>query len=168
MMQQKALLPLLMMLKMKLKMITPIMLTLVSIKATKALLMSKLALLLVIIFMASQFVKKLGMHLPMLHPPVEMMPMPMTTPPAYGPPPPPSSVYGAPSVPSSSYGSPSNPSSSYGSPSQSSNYVDTNSWEPSSSSSNTYSKIWDPQQLAYSAYYKPSSSSSSSSSTSTS
>lgn len=158
MMQQKALLPLLMMLKMKLKMITPIMLTLVSIKATKALLMSKLALLLVTVFMASQLFKKLGMHLPMLHPPMDAMPMSMTTPPAYGPPP----------APSSSYGAPAQPASSYGSPSQSSNYAEPNAWEPSSSSSNTYSKIWDPQQLAYSAYYKPSSSSSSSSSTSSS
>lgn len=157
MMQQKALLPLLMMLKMKLKMITPIMLTLVSIKATKAMLMSKLALFLVTLFMASQFLKKLGMHLPMLHPPMDMpMGMSMTTPSTYGPPAPPSSSYGAPSPPSQSYGS---PSGSYSEPSA--------SWEPSSSSSNSYSKIWDPQQIAYSAYYKPSSSSSSASTSST-
>ncbi|XKL62757.1 hypothetical protein PGB90_002590 [Kerria lacca] len=172
MMQQKALLPLLMMLKMKMKMITPMMLALVSMKATKAMIMSKLALVLVILFMASQLVKKLGMHLPILHPPMDNMPMSMsmTTPAAYGPPPSPQAAYGAP--PSSSYGSPSSsygsPSSSYGSPAQSSNYAEPNSWEPSSSSSNTYSKIWDPQQLAYNAYYKPSSSSSSSSSTSSS
>ncbi|XP_065224014.1 uncharacterized protein Osi20 [Planococcus citri] len=165
MMQQKALLPLLMMLKMKLKMITPIMLTLVSIKATKAMLMSKLALLMVTIFMASQLLKKLGMHLPMLHPPPMEMGMAMaavTTPPSYGAPAPlpPSSSYG-PSPPSQSYGSPS--SSSYSEPSAA-------SWEPSSASSNTYSKVWDPQQLAYSAYYKsaPSSSSSLSSSSSSS
>ncbi|KAK7603042.1 hypothetical protein V9T40_003041 [Parthenolecanium corni] len=181
MMQQKALLPLLMMLKMKLKMITPIMLTLVSIKATKALVMSKLALLLVTIFMASQFVKKLGMSLPILHPPMEMPMSMMTTPPAYGPPAAPSPSYGSPSSsygspsssygsPSSSYGSPSQPSSSYGASAsaQASNYAEPNSWEPSASSSNTYSKIWDPQQLAYNAYYKPSSSSSSSSTSSSS
>jgi len=156
-MQQKALLPLLLMLKMKLKMITPIMLTMVSIKATKALLMSKLALFLVSVFMFSQVLKKLGMHLPMLHPPpMEMMPMSLTTPPSYGPPPAPA------------YGAPSPPSASYGSPSQSASYSEPNAWEPSSSSSNSYSKIWDPQQIAYSAYYKPSSSSSSLTSSSTS
>jgi hypothetical protein len=149
MMQQKALLPLLLMLKMKLKMITPIMLTLVSIKATKALVMSKIALLLVSVFMFSQVLKKLGMHLPMLHPPpMEMIPMSMTTPPTYGPPPP-------------AYGAPSPPSTSYRSPSQSASLSESNMWEPSSSSSNSYTKVWDPQQIAYSAYYKPSSSSSS-------
>ena len=149
MMQQKALLPLLLMLKMKLKMITPIMLTLVSIKATKALVMSKIALLLVSVFMFSQVLKKLGMHLPMLHPPpMDMIHPSMTTPPTYGP-------------PSAAYGVPSSPSSSYGSPSQSASYSEPNSWEPSSSSSNSHPKIWDPQQIAYSAYYKPSGSSSS-------
>lgn len=164
MMQQKALLPLLMMLKMKLKMITPIMLTLVSIKATKALVFSKIALLMVTLFMASQLLKKLGMHLPMLHPPPMEMPMgmgAMTTSPPYGAP--------APLPPSSSYG-PASPSQSYGSPSSSYSEPSAASWEPSSASSNTYSKVWDPQQIAYSAYYKtgPSSSSSSLSSSSSS
>lgn len=62
--KKKLLLPLLLILKLKLKALMPILVALIGIKAMKALVMSKLALLVVIVFVAMQFFKKGGMMPP--------------------------------------------------------------------------------------------------------
>lgn len=62
--KKKLLLPFLLMLKLKLKALMPIFVAIIGIKAVKALIMSKLALLTVIIFVAVQFFKKGGMMPP--------------------------------------------------------------------------------------------------------
>lgn len=54
MMKQKMLFPLLMLVKLKLKALTPIMLAIVGLKATKALVLSKIAVLLVVGFLIVQ------------------------------------------------------------------------------------------------------------------
>ncbi|XP_050430244.1 uncharacterized protein LOC126839171 [Adelges cooleyi] len=159
MMQDKMLMPLLMMMKMKMKMLMPIMMAMVSMKATKALILSKVAVILVIGFLVKEFMKKSGglPGLPMLHLPLGMSPAePSTTgTPMYGPP-------------------------------QSSGYESSSSWEPSgySSGSSGYSAgsssgysagnsayssghghaSDSAQSLAYSSYLPSSSGSSSSSS----
>ncbi|XP_029160685.1 uncharacterized protein LOC114932577 [Nylanderia fulva] len=83
--KKKLLLPFLLLLKLKLKALMPIFVAIIGIKALKALVLSKLALLIVIGFVAFQLFKKGGM----------MMPMGMSVEPA--------STYGAPPSTTSSY-----------------------------------------------------------------
>ncbi|XP_059045472.1 uncharacterized protein LOC131841213 [Achroia grisella] len=124
--KKKLLLPVLLLLKLKLKALTPILLAIVGIKAIKALILSKLAITLVIGFLVYNLIAKKG-AMPMV-PPTEA-------------PAPPAPQYG---LPSSQYGpaasTPAAPQDSY-SP----------QWEPSASG--PYSRVWDPSQLAYSSYY---------------
>ncbi|XP_072749737.1 uncharacterized protein Osi20 [Anoplolepis gracilipes] len=80
--KKKLLLPFLLLLKLKLKALMPIFVAIIGLKALKALLLSKLALLVVIGFVAVQLFKKGGM----------MMPLGMSMEPA--------STYGAPALPS--------------------------------------------------------------------
>ncbi|CAG5014028.1 unnamed protein product [Parnassius apollo] len=130
--KKKLLLPVLLLLKLKLKALMPILVTIVGIKAVKALILSKLAITLVLGFLIYNLVIKKG-GMPM------MMMTPTEAPPAsqYGPP---ASQYGPPSTPAA-------PQDSY-SP----------QWEPASSG--PYSRVWDPSQLAYSSYYPSDSSAS--------
>ncbi|KAH1009411.1 hypothetical protein HUJ04_001770 [Dendroctonus ponderosae] len=136
--KKKLLLPFLILFKLKTKLLMPIFVALASLKAFKALILSKLAIVLVLGFIIYQLCAKSGMPMPM-----------MTMGPA---PEPPASLYGAPAP-----GPSTAPPSSY-----------EPGWEPNtggpyqrvwSGSSN------EAQNLAYSAYY-PGSSSSSGSSTS--
>ncbi|XP_017891507.1 uncharacterized protein LOC108631849 [Ceratina calcarata] len=85
--KKKLLLPFLLLLKLKLKALMPILVAIVGLKALKALVLSKLAILLVVGFIAVQFFKKGGM----------MMPMGMSMEPAAQP-------YGAAPLPSSTSG----------------------------------------------------------------
>ncbi|KAL6263609.1 hypothetical protein P5V15_006398 [Pogonomyrmex californicus] len=80
--KKKLLLPFLLLLKLKLKALMPIFVAIIGLKALKALVLSKLAILIVIGFVAMQLFKKGGM----------MMPMGMSMEPA--------STYGAPPLPS--------------------------------------------------------------------
>ncbi|CAK1594599.1 unnamed protein product [Parnassius mnemosyne] len=130
--KKKLLLPVLLLLKLKLKALMPILVTIVGLKAVKALILSKLAITLVLGFLIYNLVMKKG-GMPM------MMMTPTEAPPAsqYGPP---ASQYGPPSTPAA-------PQDSY-SP----------QWEPASSG--PYSRVWDPSQLAYSSYYPSDSSAS--------
>ncbi|XP_047113035.1 uncharacterized protein LOC124789647 isoform X2 [Schistocerca piceifrons] len=157
MLKKKLLMPLLLLLKLKMKALTPIFLAIIGIKSLKAFIMSKLALLLVVGFLVVQLCKKAGMMMPM---PMSMEPAP-APPMPYGPPapaPPPTNQYGP---PTNQYGPPSNeygpPSTQYGAPT---------GWDASAagggngngngngnSNGNPYARVWDPQQLAYSAYY---------------
>lgn len=66
MMKDKMLLPLLLLLKLKLKALIPIMMTMIGIKAVKALVLSKIAILLVVGFLVVQLFKKKGMMMPLL------------------------------------------------------------------------------------------------------
>ncbi|XP_071866143.1 DUF1676 domain-containing protein Osi20 [Bombus fervidus] len=84
MLKKKLLLPFLLLLKLKLKALMPIFVAIIGLKALKALVLSKLAILLVVGFIAVQFFKKGGM----------MMPMGMSMEPAASP------AYGAPPMPS--------------------------------------------------------------------
>uniref|UniRef100_A0A182KEY1 Protein osiris 20 n=1 Tax=Anopheles christyi TaxID=43041 RepID=A0A182KEY1_9DIPT len=131
--KKKLLLPVLLLLKLKMKALMPIFLGLIGLKAMKALILSKLAITLVLGFLVAQLVKKSGLGMPM-----SMMPMM----------PAPAAEYGAPvpeaSTPASSY-SPSSWESSSGPYSR--------VWEPSTSGSS--------HNLAYSSYYPSSSGSSS-------
>ncbi|XP_075210127.1 DUF1676 domain-containing protein Osi20 [Lycorma delicatula] len=135
MMKQKMLLPLLMIIKLKLKVLIPILLTIVFVKATKALILSKISLLVVLGFVAFQlFMKKNAMN--MMATPMEPIP---ATPMPYGPPSP---------TPISSYGPPST-SSSYEAPV----YDAPSSWEPAAPSGGPYARVgWDAQSLAYNGY----------------
>ncbi|XP_076650921.1 DUF1676 domain-containing protein Osi20 [Halictus rubicundus] len=63
--KKKLLLPILLLLKLKMKALMPILVAIVGLKAMKALVLSKLAILLVIGFIAVQFFKKGGMMMPM-------------------------------------------------------------------------------------------------------
>lgn len=63
--KKKLLLPFLLLLKLKLKALMPIFVAIIGIKALKALVLSKLAILLVVGFIAVQFFKKGGMPAPM-------------------------------------------------------------------------------------------------------
>lgn len=127
MMKQKMLLPLLLLLKLKLKALTPLMVAIVGMKALKALILSKISILLVLGFLASQLLKKAGMK--------DMMPSMMVEPTAYGAPAaPPMTGYGAPAGPAP--------------PVTMSSYEP--SWEPSAGG--PYKRNWEPQQVVYSAY----------------
>lgn len=63
--KKKLLLPMLLLLKLKLKALMPIFVAIIGFKALKALILSKLAIIIVIGFVASQFLKKGGMMPPM-------------------------------------------------------------------------------------------------------
>lgn len=63
--KKKLLLPILLLLKLKLKALMPIFVALIGLKAMKALILSKLAIILVVGFIAVQFFKKGGMTPPM-------------------------------------------------------------------------------------------------------
>ncbi|KAH8402619.1 hypothetical protein KR215_003492 [Drosophila sulfurigaster] len=134
--KDKLFLPLLLLMKLKLKVVMPILLALVSLKATKALILSKIAIKLVLGFLIYNLIQKLGGMK------MNMVPMPA---------PMPAAEYGVPSTTASSY----DPSSwepmsggpyarwdsqnlAYSSyhPSSSSSYT---SSSPSSSSSSSYS-----------------------------
>ncbi|XP_011314361.1 uncharacterized protein Osi20 [Fopius arisanus] len=86
--KKKLLLPFLVLLKLKLKALMPIFVALIGLKAMKALILSKLALLVVVGFVALQFFKKGGMAPPMG---MSMEPAPV-------------SAYGAPPVPTTTSG----------------------------------------------------------------
>ncbi|XP_060878067.1 uncharacterized protein LOC132950569 [Metopolophium dirhodum] len=135
MMQDKMLMPLMMMMKMKLKMLMPIMMALVSMKATKALVLSKVAIMLVLGFLLKEFLKKSGIPgLPLHLPGFPGSAEPSST---SGPPP----MYGPP---------------------QSSGYESSSSWEPTGYSSHSSDSA---HSMAYNSYQpSPSSSSGSSAS----
>ncbi|XP_059489140.1 uncharacterized protein LOC132204570 [Neocloeon triangulifer] len=136
--KKKLLLPVLLLLKLKMKALMPILVLVSSIKAVKALVISKIALLVVAGFVFLQLCKKLGGGAAMM--PGMMMPAAPEMTPA-----PPSAGYGAPPMP---YSAPSAPQNSYG-PAE-------NTWEPSAAaSSNSYSRVYDAHQLAYKSYYNP-------------
>ncbi|XP_046409191.1 uncharacterized protein LOC124174102 [Ischnura elegans] len=122
--KKKLLLPLFLLLKLKMKALQPILTAIIGLKALKALFLSKVAILLVVGFLVVNLIKKGGMAMPMMMP---MMPDAMASGAPYGPP--------APAA---------EPTSSYGVP---------NTWEPSAPSQQ-YSRVWDPQQLAYKGYYQ--------------
>ncbi|XP_055586372.1 uncharacterized protein LOC129739024 isoform X1 [Uranotaenia lowii] len=132
--KKKLLLPVLLLLKLKMKALMPIFVALIGLKAMKALILSKLAITIVLGFIIAQLVKKSGLGMPMM----SMTPM---MPPA------PAAEYGAPVSATSEA-----PTSSYGAP----------SWE--SQSGGPYSRVWEPStsgsshSLAYSSYYPSSSS----------
>ncbi|XP_003705510.1 DUF1676 domain-containing protein Osi20 [Megachile rotundata] len=63
--KKKLLLPFLLLLKLKLKALMPIFMAIIGLKALKALVLSKLAILIVVGFIAVQFFKKGGMMMPM-------------------------------------------------------------------------------------------------------
>ncbi|XP_045506518.1 uncharacterized protein LOC123702771 [Colias croceus] len=131
--KKKLLLPVLLLLKLKMKALMPILVTIVGIKAVKALILSKLAITLVVGFLVYNLIMKKGAMPMMMAPATEGPPAAQ-----YGPP---ASQYGPPSTPAP-------PSDSYGP-----------QWEPSSSG--PYSRVWDPSQLAYSSYFPGESSSAS-------
>lgn len=132
MMQDKMLMPLMMLMKMKLKMLMPIMMALVSMKATKALIISKVAIVLVLGFLVKEFLKKSGgipglpLHIPGF--PGSEPSSTAAAPPMYGPP-------------------------------QSSGYESSSSWEPTGYSSHSSDTA---HSMAYNSYLPSSSSSSSS------
>ncbi|KAL4708522.1 hypothetical protein ACJJTC_014130 [Scirpophaga incertulas] len=125
--KKKLLLPVLLLLKLKMKALMPILVTIIGIKAMKALILSKLAITLVLGFLIYNLLMKKG-GMPMMMAPTEA---PAPPAPQYGPP---SSQYGPPAS------TPAPPADTYGP-----------QWEPSSSG--PYSRVWDPSQLAYSSYY---------------
>lgn len=127
--KKKLLLPILLLLKLKMKALTPILLAITSLKALKALILSKLAIAIVLGFVIYQLCAKSG------------MPMPISMAPVEPPPPPPPSMYGPPSTP---------PPNSYEpswEPNQGGPY--SRIWSSSSSADSGN----DAQRLAYSAYY---------------
>ncbi|KAF7279537.1 DUF1676 domain-containing protein Osi20 [Rhynchophorus ferrugineus] len=135
--KKKLLFPILLLLKLKMKLLTPILLALTSLKALKALILSKLAILLVLGFIIYQLCAKSGMPMPM-----------MTMAPAE----PPMTAYGAPA-----------PGPSTAPPSSYEPGWEPNTGGPYA---RVWTASNDAQNLAYSAYYPGSSSSSSGSSTS--
>lgn len=138
MMQDKMLMPLMMMMKMKLKMLTPIMMALVSMKATKALILSKVAIMLVLGFLLKEFLKKSGIpSLLPIHLPGMPGPEPSTT---------------------------ASPPHMYGPPQSSGGYGGESSWEPATSYSSSSGHSSDAaHSMAYNSYLPSSSSGSSSS-----
>ncbi|XP_068977738.1 uncharacterized protein Osi20 [Bombus flavifrons] len=92
MLKKKLLLPFLLLLKLKLKALMPIFVAIIGLKALKALVLSKLAILLVVGFIAVQFFKKGGMMMPMAKLTVAGMSMEPAASPAYGAPPMPSTT----------------------------------------------------------------------------
>lgn len=137
MMQDKMLMPLMMMMKMKMKMLTPIMMALVSMKATKALILSKVAIMLVLGFLVKEFLKKSGIpSLLPIHLPGMPGPEPSTT---------------------------ASPPHMYGPPQSSGGYGGSeSSWEPASSYSSGHSSD-SAHSMAYNSYLPSSTSGSSSS-----
>ncbi|XP_012255531.2 uncharacterized protein LOC105685748 [Athalia rosae] len=145
--KKKLLLPFLLLLKLKLKALMPIFVAIIGLKALKALVLSKLAILLVVGFIAVQFFKKGGMGAPM------GMSMDAA-----------SSIYGAPPTPSST--SSYDPANTWdGNGPYSRVWTPTNGVEAQNLAYNYYSGSSSPS--ASSSYGSPSSSSGSSSSTST-
>uniref|UniRef100_A0A336N1Y7 CSON008867 protein n=1 Tax=Culicoides sonorensis TaxID=179676 RepID=A0A336N1Y7_CULSO len=132
--KKKLLLPVLLLLKLKMKALMPILVALIGFKAMKAFIMAKLALTLVLGFLLTQLIKKVGMKIPM-----QMNPMQMIQPPQ--------PEYGAPIPPTT------------GSPSSS--YEASNSWEGNNYNSRVWdnTNVGSSHNLAYSSYYSPSSSS---------
>ncbi|KAG6449037.1 uncharacterized protein LOC115442859 [Manduca sexta] len=124
--KKKLLLPVLLLLKLKMKALMPILVSIIGIKAIKALILSKLAITLVVGFLVYNLLMKKGAMPMMMMTPTDAPPAPQ-----YGPP---ASQYGPPAS------TPAAPQDSY-SP----------QWEPASSG--PYSRVWDPSQLAYSSYY---------------
>lgn len=146
--KKKLLLPILLLLKLKMKAIMPILVAIVGLKATKALILSKLAITLVLGFLIVQLImKKSAMNMAMMMTPAAMEPMT-----AYGPPPATSTV--------------ATPDNAYGPPGWDSGNSYSRVWEPSVAAS--------AQDYSYSSYYpssknaNPSSGSSSPSSSSSS
>ncbi|KAH9643134.1 hypothetical protein HF086_010586 [Spodoptera exigua] len=133
--KKKLLLPVLLLLKLKMKALMPILVAIIGIKSIKALILSKLAITLVLGFLIYNLVMKKGAMPMMMMPPTEAAPPA----PQYGPP---ANQYGPPST-----SAPSAPQDSY-SP----------AWEPANGG--PYARVWDPSQLAYSSYYPGDSSSS--------
>lgn len=86
--KDKLFLPLLLLMKLKLKVVMPILLALVSLKATKALILSKIAIKLVLGFLIYNLIQKLGGMK------MNMVPMPAPVP---------ATEYGVPSTTASSY-----------------------------------------------------------------
>ncbi|KDR14187.1 hypothetical protein L798_11595, partial [Zootermopsis nevadensis] len=103
--KKKLLLPLLLLFKLKLKALMPIVVAIIGVKALKALILSKLAILLVAGFLIMQLCKKAGMPMPTN--PVTVEPAPPTP---YGAPAP------GPSTPGSSYDPSWDPNASSGGP----------------------------------------------------
>ncbi|KAJ8952334.1 hypothetical protein NQ318_017228 [Aromia moschata] len=122
--EKKLLFPILLLFKLKMKLLMPIFVALIGLKATKALILSKLAIVIVLGFIIYQLLGKAGMPMPL-----SMMPAPTE---------PPAPMYGAPG-PSTA------PPSSYEpgwEPNQGGPYQ--RIWSPSNN---------DPQSLSYSAYH---------------
>lgn len=121
--KDKLFLPLLLLMKFKLKVIMPIMMSLIGLKAFKALILSKIAIKLVLGFLIYNLIQKLGGMK------MTMMPMPH----------PPAAEYGVPSSTASSY-DPSSWEPMNGGPYARSDahYMAYSAYQPSSSS-NTYS-----------------------------
>lgn len=134
MLKKKILLPILLLLKLKMKALMPIVVGLIGLKALKALILSKLAISLVLGFVVYQLIAKKSAAMPMM----AITESPLT---AYGPP-----TSSSASAAQSSYDSSAWDTSSSGGP-----YARV--WEPSTAASG--------QTLAYSSYYPSSSSSSS-------
>jgi hypothetical protein len=103
--KKKLLLPLLLLIKLKLKALMPILVAIIGVKSLKALILSKLAFLLVAGFLILQLCKKAGMPMPMTSMMVEPAP-----PAPYGAP------AAGPSTPASSYDPSWDPSASSGGP----------------------------------------------------
>lgn len=115
------------------KALMPILVALIGFKAMKAFIMAKLALTLVLGFLATQLIKKVGMKMPMQMNPMQMMQ-------------PPQPEYGAPIPPTT------------GSPAA---YESSNGWEGSNYNSRVWdtTNLGSSHNLAYNSYYSPSSSS---------
>lgn len=141
MLKKKLLLPVLLLLKLKMKALMPIFVAIIGIKAMKALILSKLAITLVLGFILVQLLKKKGMEMPMM----SMTPAMMADP---------STAYGAPAS------APTAAPDSYSQPAWDANNGGPYSriWEPSSGATGS--------NLAYNSYFPSSSSSSSGSSSS--
>lgn len=146
-MKKKLLFPILLLLKLKMQALMPIFVGLLYLKTMKALILSKLAIVLVIGFIAYQLLGKAGMKMPL---PMTMSPMPPLEPPM--------SMYGPPST-TSSYEPGWEPASGGPYARIWSNSASSGSGSPSSSSLSDSA-----QNIAYSAYYPSSSSSASTSS----
>lgn len=146
--KKKLLLPLLLLLKLKLKTILPIFVGLIGIKAIKALILSKLALTLVIGFIAYSMMKKPAAAAPGKQ--TQIIRKVQTI------------VFYSNCFPiTATDASTAAPASSY----------DPSSWDPAATSGGPYARVWDPSaahNLAYSAYYSGSSANSGSSSSSSS
>ncbi|CAG9817452.1 unnamed protein product [Phaedon cochleariae] len=86
--KKKLLFPVLLLLKLKMKLLMPLFVALIGLKATKALILSKLAIVIVLGFIVYQFLGKSGMPMPMsmmpLEPPAPLygVPGPSTAPPS--------------------------------------------------------------------------------------